>query len=264
MTLEHALASHDLWVILGTAAFLGCLHTLMGPDHYVPFIMMSRAERWSWPRTMWITFLCGLGHVGSSFVVGLGLGLVGMAASSWEDSVWAGWHEWRGAGSAWLLIGVGAAMTVHALVQHWRGKVHTHVHRHADGRLHVHAHAHDPAAEHAHVHLAEGPHSQDEPSDAPPTGSRLTPWILFTIFVFGPCESLIPLMLAATAVAGIPGSLLTALAFSVTTVATILAVVGVLLYGVERLSLGFLERHAQALAGVSLVLCGVAIRFLGL
>ncbi len=252
MSLDAALAAKDLSPILWTAALLGCLHTLMGPDHYVPFVMMARAERWSWPRTMWITFLCGLGHVGSSIVIGLALGLAGQAASSWEGSTWAAWHEWRGEGSAWLLMGVGAAMTVHALVRSWRGETHVHAHVHADGRQHIHPHGH------------EGAHAHPHPPSETAGGSRLTPWILFTIFVFGPCESLIPLMLAGTAVGGLAGSLLTALLFSLSTVATILIVVGALLLGVQRLALGFLERHAQALAGVSLVLCGVAIRFLGL
>jgi len=38
--------THDLTVLTITAASLGLFHTLFGPDHYLPFIMMARARRW--------------------------------------------------------------------------------------------------------------------------------------------------------------------------------------------------------------------------
>ena len=30
-------------ILCGTAAALGFVHTLLGPDHYLPFIVMNRA-----------------------------------------------------------------------------------------------------------------------------------------------------------------------------------------------------------------------------
>ena len=53
-----------------TAASIGFIHTLFGPDHYLPFIVMSKARKWSLLKTSVITFLCGLGHVMSSVVLG--------------------------------------------------------------------------------------------------------------------------------------------------------------------------------------------------
>ena len=58
-----------------TAVSLGFIHTILGPDHYLPFIVLSEAKKWTTQKTMFITFLCGLGHVLSSVV----LGLVGIA-----------------------------------------------------------------------------------------------------------------------------------------------------------------------------------------
>ena len=63
--------NREIAILSLTAVTLGFLHTLLGPDHYLPFIMMSRARRWTLAKTAWITFFCGLGHVGSSIVVGL-------------------------------------------------------------------------------------------------------------------------------------------------------------------------------------------------
>lgn len=248
--LTPVLESKDLVLMLWTAALLGALHTVAGPDHYVPFVMMSRAERWPLRRTIWITFLCGLGHVGSSVVIGLALGWVGLAVAQWEGSTLSRWHAWRGDMTAWILMGLGAALTIHGLIQTARGRAHTHAHAHENGGAHTHAHVHEE--QHLHVHAA------------PERARRLTPWVLFVIFIFGPCESLVPLMLAATAASGMAGSLLVAMAFSLTTVVTILVTVSVLYMGFENLSLGFVERNATALAGVSLVACGAATRFLGL
>jgi hypothetical protein len=61
----------ELKALVITAASLGFFHTLLGPDHYLPFIMMSWARGWSGLKTGLITFLCGLGHICSSVVLGL-------------------------------------------------------------------------------------------------------------------------------------------------------------------------------------------------
>ena len=41
--------------LLSTAAILGIVHTILGPDHYVPFVAMGRARGWSLGRTLGIT-----------------------------------------------------------------------------------------------------------------------------------------------------------------------------------------------------------------
>ena len=57
-------------ILLVTAASIAFLHTLLGPDHYVVFTAMGKARSWSLARTLRITFLCGLGHVLSSVLIG--------------------------------------------------------------------------------------------------------------------------------------------------------------------------------------------------
>jgi hypothetical protein len=46
-------------LFLGAAAILGLVHTILGPNHYSPFIAMAKARNWSNRRTMWITLLKG-------------------------------------------------------------------------------------------------------------------------------------------------------------------------------------------------------------
>ena len=69
--------NNELLVLSITAASTGFIHTLAGPDHYLPFIVLAKARKWTFIRTAWITFLCGLGHVGTSVIIGL----VGVALS---------------------------------------------------------------------------------------------------------------------------------------------------------------------------------------
>ena len=86
----------DILVLAGTAATIGLLYTLFGPDHYLPFIMMAKAGKWSLKKTSLVTFLCGLGHVMSSVVLG-GIGIIfGLALSGLE-----GFEGVRGDLAAW-------------------------------------------------------------------------------------------------------------------------------------------------------------------
>ena len=55
--------SGEIAALTMTAAALGAIHTLLGPDHYVPFLAMGRARGWSVPRAIGVTLLCGSGHV---------------------------------------------------------------------------------------------------------------------------------------------------------------------------------------------------------
>lgn len=62
---------NELVVLIITAVSLGFLHTLFSSDHYVPFVVMAKARKWSLVKTGWITLLCGLGHILSSVLIGL-------------------------------------------------------------------------------------------------------------------------------------------------------------------------------------------------
>ncbi|HEX3724787.1 MAG TPA: hypothetical protein VHV08_01030, partial [Pirellulales bacterium] len=119
-----------------TAAFVGFFHTLTGPDHFLPFIAMSRSGAWSWTRTALVTTACGIGHVLSSVVLGFAGLAVGSAAGKLVHI-----EEWRGNIAGWLLLGFGLAYMIWGLRQAWRGIPHSHVHAHADGVVHSHPHA---------------------------------------------------------------------------------------------------------------------------
>lgn len=234
----------ELKALVVAAVSIGFFHTLFGPDHYLPFIMISWARRWSTLKTSIITLLCGLGHIGSSVVLGLIGVAMGIAVNKLElaESV-------RGNLAAWLLIAFGLAYLVWGLRQAYRNKPHVHSHLHIGTDLHTHPHTHHD--QHTHIHDREAAVS-------------ITPWVLFAIFVFGPCEPLIPLLMYPAAKNSLFGLVVVTGIFGTVTIATMLTIVLLSRTGVNFLPLAPLQRFSHAVAGATICLCGLAIQFLGL
>jgi ABC-type nickel/cobalt efflux system permease component RcnA len=241
--------SAELSILVTTAFSVGFLHTLLGPDHYVPFVAMSRSNQWSSRKTFLITALCGMGHVIGSVVigsVGLILGSMLMQLETLE--------AFRGDAAAWLLIGFGLAYLTWGTIRAVRDIPHVHMHSHLDGTVHTHLHKHD--LEHRHVHQAtDFEANKDQPNRS------MTPWLLFLIFVFGPCEVLIPLLMYPAAEANVWAIVAVVLAFSVATIGTMLACVMTLAFGLSFVQWPSLHRYSHALAGLAVLMCGVLVKF---
>jgi nickel/cobalt transporter (NicO) family protein len=236
--------TQELSILLITAVSIGFIHTLFGPDHYIPFIVMAKARQWSTIKTTWITILCGIGHVGSSIILGFVGIAFGIAVAHLESL-----ESIRGNIAGWILIAFGLVYSIWGFRRAYRNKPHTHKHLHSNGSVHDHAHVH--ADEHTHVH---------EKTQSP----SMTPWILFTIFVFGPCEPLIPILMYPAAQGHIFNVVIVSLVFGIVTIGTMLTVVLSSIAGLHLLPTGRFERYTHALAGISIFLCGIAVQFLGL
>lgn len=235
---------HEWTALLVAAASIGFFHTLLGPDHYLPFVVMSRAGNWSLQKTAWITLLCGLGHVLSSVllgVIGVALGIAVARMTALESL--------RGSIAAWALMAFGLVYLVWGMRHAARNRPHRHVHTHAQGIAHEHTHVHQDAHVHAHGE----------------TGTRpMTPWILFTVFVLGPCEPLIPLLMYPAARCSFWSLAMVTLVFGAVTIMTMMSVVLLAARGIRFAPVSRLERYAHATAGATLFLCGASAQFLGL
>jgi nickel/cobalt exporter len=242
--MEAKRVSRELPILVITAASIGFFHTLFGPDHYLPFIVMGRARNWSLAKTAYITALCGVGHIGGSVL----LGMIGIAAGIGVTRLEA-LEGVRGNLAAWLLIAFGLVYFAWGLRRAIKNRPHEHKHLHSCGVAHTHEHTH--TEEHAHPHETEGK-------------KTITPWVLFTIFVLGPCEPLIPLLMYPAAKSSLGGVVLVAGVFGVITISTMLGIVLVSTLGLSQLPVRRLERYSHALAGATIALSGLAIQFLGL
>jgi ABC-type nickel/cobalt efflux system permease component RcnA len=230
-------------LLAGTAVTIGFVHTLVGPDHYLPFIVMGEARKWTIRKTMLITFLCGMGHVMSSII----LGFIGIAAGI-SLSRLEFFESFRGNIAAWILIAFGLVYMLISIRSLYRKKKHVHEHNHPDGVMHVHEHSHYTA--HSHIHQSER--------------KNLTPWILFLIFVLGPCEPLIPLLMYPAAGNNFSGVILVSVLFSVATIGTMMTVVLAFRLGLSHINLKPVEKYVNVIAGATILFSGLAIQLLGL
>ncbi len=273
------MVTDGLAMLCWTAASIGFVHTILGPDHYLPFVAMARVGKWSLRKTLIITLLCGLGHVLSSVVVGfvgIGAGAALLTIEALEGA--------RGSLAGWMMLAFGLVYFVWGVRRAIRNRPHSHFHVHDDGTTHHHEHVH--AEEHLHVHAAvpgggehDGTPHDDGRSQARPgewhghaqrghvghseeakPGASLTPWVLFTIFLFGPCEPLIPFLMYPAAQGDRWGVALVAGVFGVTTLATMAAVVTLALMGVGSVRFARAERYGHAVAGFVVLACGAAIK----
>lgn len=242
----------EIAILSLTAASLGFMHTLLGPDHYLPFVVLSKARKWSKIKTIWITILCGIGHVGSSVLIGF----IGIAAGVALSKLEA-FESFRGNIAGWLFIGFGLAYAVWGLRRAFNNKPHTHAHFHLNGKKHVHEHTH--SVEHTHLHTDEETENNEKVKY-----KNLTPWILFVIFVFGPCEPLIPLLMFPALQHSIMGVVSVTTVFSLVTIATMTTIVLLTTTGISFVKLEKLEKYTHALAGSAIFFSGIAIQFMGL
>jgi len=222
------------WPVLALSAIsVGVLHTLVGPDHYLPFVAIGSARGWSRRKLLAVTVGCGSIHVLSSLVIALVVGgLMGLGAARVEEV-----FGWQGTAVAWALVVLGLGYAVWGL---WRP--------------------------HQHRHLPDGSHLPPDMTAAAPAGpgrSRrdITIWALVIVFVFGPCEAMIPLVMLPSAQGSVAGIVLVLVLFGVATVATMTAAVLLLHSGVRLLPTHKLARIAHPMAGAVIALCGVAILF---
>lgn len=245
----------ELGLLTATAVSVAFLHTVIGPDHYVPFVALARARGWTQFQMALTTVACGIGHVAGSVVLGLaglalGLSLrhVQIIESARADAV------------AWLMIAFGLTYLTWGFVCAARNAPHTHRHAHADGTIHSHPHVHD--LEHMHVHESVTRPTGTSESTRAAERQGLTAWVLFIVFVLGPCEPLIPLLILPGAEKSWMAFVIVVLAFGLTTVLT-MCVCALALYqtsaSVPRLGID-LHRYAHALAGFAVLLCGVLIK----
>ncbi len=233
---------NELNLLLVTAISLGFIHTLLGPDHYLPFIVLSRARKWSLTKTLWITFFGGVGHIGGSVVLGIAGVALGISLSRLELI-----EASRGNLVAWLLIVFGIFYTVYGIFKFINKGHHAHMPKFMMPKS---------IQEYRHLSITENAGEKED-------YMKLTPWILFLIFVFGPCEVLIPLLIFPASQHNWYGVFAVSALFGIATVGTMIATVFIGCTGVSLIRFKHSERYMHMVAGIVILISGIGIRFMG-
>lgn len=111
-------------LLLLSTMSIAFIHAL-APDHWMPFAVIGKAQKWSKAKLMLMTFVSGIGHVGSSILVGaIGI-LLGFSLSKLTAA-----ESHRGEIALWLLIGFGIAYTIWGIK-----KARNYKHEHMDPAL---------------------------------------------------------------------------------------------------------------------------------
>ncbi|MBC8224552.1 hypothetical protein H8E65_08190 [Candidatus Bathyarchaeota archaeon] len=76
----------EMLSILAGAFLVSVTHAIL-PDHWLPMILISRAERWSQTETLWVTALVTIPHMVSTILLGVLVGLIGFKLSSIHEAL---------------------------------------------------------------------------------------------------------------------------------------------------------------------------------
>ncbi len=229
----------EMQALILTAASIALLHTITGADHYLPFIALSKSRNWSIAKTIGWTLTCGLGHVLSSVLLGLGGTALGWSLSniSWLQEV-------RGGVAGWLMLLFGLLYILWGIYRLYKNKPHKHFDMGTDGALYVYEHRHGAAA-------------------IPRKRFKVTPWVMFIIFVLGPCEPMIPLLYFPAAQNSWWGMMLLIMVYSICTIAAMLFMVVLGYYSMAFAGTKKIEKYMHVLCGLTIFICGVGMLWMG-
>ncbi len=240
-TFDHA----GIALIVAVGA-VGVLHTIV-PDHWAPIVVLAREQGWSAGRIARAAAIAGLGHVTTTLLLGALLWIVGAALAvryvhlvSSVSAIaliafglwiaYAAWKETREDG--------------HGTAHHG----HAHLHRHDGGLEHVHWHEHHREEFHAVDSGAAVLHRHEHGA----TGRMA----LLLILGSSPMIEGIPAFFnASTKGPALLGVM--AIVFAVSTIVTYVVMCVAGLRGLQKTSLGPLERYGEVLSGIFVALVGV-------
>ena len=289
-----------LWALMTATLVLAVTHTI-NPDHWFPFVMVGRANKWRLSWVLGLATLAGIGHVGTSVLIGL----FGVFAEKGASKEIATFLE---NSTPILLMIFGFAYAAYSLYQQRVG-VHGHSHGipfinkwlgidpHAydlPGGHHVHKgedyHRHDSQGdthkEHGHTHDTQSHshqgHSQsdhvnthdnhddghvhDHHQNSKPKANlrnKKAGWGLVIILGLTPCIALLPLTFAAVKY-GTMAIIMVNVMFAVATVGTILLFTWLGLMGLSWIKLEFFDEYGDVITGVIIGLVGLATKVFGL
>ena len=229
---------NDFYLLLASTMGISLMHTLTGPDHYLPFVALSKSGRWSKGKTLFWTFACGFGHVLASVIIGL-LGVV----AGWSIYNVSAFDELRGGLAAYMLLLLGLGYLIFGIYNLNRNKLHKHFEPGEFDDIYVYEHRDGEVV------------SRDKKF-------KVTPFVLFFIFLLGPTEPILPILFYPAANHSIYEITALVLVYGVVSIGTMLFMVQMIFLGVNVLDFTRFEKYIEVLSGLIIILCGIGMIWL--
>lgn len=226
------------------------LHAIL-PNHWLPFVLAGRAQKWSIGKTLSVVTLAGGGHVLITTILGVLIVWMGVALTDYVEA----WAEP-------LASGVLILFGLFYIVQHFRGVGHSHLHIPGLGHGHNHdhedhGHNHDHE-DHGHNHDHGDHHDHATAEDSRFSPDKVAVVSLIALLTFSPCEGFLPIYLTAWPHGWTVFVLLSAV-LAVGTLAGMLVFTGLTFLGVQHLEMPWLERYENVILGGVLILLGIGV-----
>lgn len=207
--------------ILLTGLFIAILHAMI-PTHWLPFVMASRAQKWTWSKTQSILLIAGLGHVIMTTFLGSILFVVGLGVFHRLENYFL-----SVAASAVALYGC------YLIFQYKKGHKHTHC-DHQDNHHH---------------------HTSELQKTSRDGWAILS---LLSMLTFSPCESFLPVYLTSARF-GWVGFVMLSFVLAIGTLTTMLSFTWISTKTLDRYKMDWLEDHEKLISGISLIVLAIVL-----
>ena len=206
--------------ILLTGLMIASFHASI-PTHWLPFVIASRAQKWSWKKTQSILLIAGLGHVIMTTTLGAVLFFFGLEF----------FEKYEGYFLLIACFSIGF-FGVFQITQHFRGHKHSH-------------------CDHTHNH-----HHFDEIKNTNQDGWAILS--LLSLLTFSPCESFLPVYLSAVHL-GWLGFAILSLVLAVGTISAMLLLTWLSMKSLNRFKMTWIEDNEKLVSGISLIILSVLV-----
>lgn len=214
------MSDYSILPILLTGLFISVLHSML-PTHWLPFVMASRSQKWSWSKTQSILLIAGLGHVIMTTILGSVIFVLGLGV----------YHNIQ----KYFIVIASLSIALFGAYQ---------IYQYKKGHKHSHCN-HD----HAHNHSDEFKIKSND-------GWAILS--LLSLLTFSPCESFLPVYLSAVGY-GWKGFVLLSLILAAGTLVTMLGFTWVSAKTLSKYHMDWFEDHEKLIIGVGLIVLAVIL-----
>lgn len=212
-----------LFPIILTGLFISVLHSMI-PTHWLPFVMASRSQKWTWSKTLSILLIAGFGHVIMTTLLGLAIFTLGLGV---HKAV----HHYFIIIACLSIGGYGAYQ----------------IYRYKYGKKHSHC-------DHTHEH-----HHTEELKKKSSDGWAILS--LLSLLTFSPCESFLPVYISAVGY-GWQGFVYLSITLAVGTLLTMVSFTWLSAKTIAKFEMDWLEDHELLISGCGLIALAVILYFI--